>query len=181
MNKSKRLKKKFFERDSIIVAKELLGKIIQVNNCSGRINEVEAYKGSCDEASHAYKGKTKRNYLMFEDPGFLYVYFTYGMHHCMNITTEKNGKAGAILIRSIIPIEGINEMKKRRKKDKNLSDGPAKLCVALNITKENHNGINIMENKEIFIYDDKYKITNIKSSSRIGIKNGLDKKWRFYY
>ena len=181
MTELKKLNRKFFERNSEIVAKELLGKVLKINDCSGRINETEAYRGNDDPASHAFKGQTKRNYLMFEKAGLLYVYFTYGMYHCVNITTEKKGQAGAVLIRSVIPIKGINKMKKRRKKENNISNGPGKLCIALNITKDEHNGIDITKNNKIFIYDDKYKTKNIKTSSRIGIKKGIEKQWRFYF
>jgi len=112
---------------------------------------------------------------MFGPAGHLYVYFTYGMYHCANIVTENEGFPAAILIRSIEPLEGEDLMKKRRGKTKNLSNGPGKLCSALGISKDSHNGV------KADVYDDGHRPQRIKSSPRIGIKVGLDKNWRYYY
>ena len=135
----KKLQRSFFEQPTLQVAQELLGKILVIGDCSGRINEVEAYIGQDDPACHACCGKTKRNEPMFGPAGHLYVYFTYGMYHCVNIVTEKKDFPSAVLIRSIEPIDGIETMKKRRNRTDHLTDGPGKLCIALDITKQSHN------------------------------------------
>ena len=171
----KKLNRSFFQRPTIQVSKDLLGKVIKIGECSGRINEVEAYIGQNDPACHAARGRTERNKVMFGPAGLLYVYFTYGMYHCANIVTEEEGFPAAVLIRSIQPLEGEDLMKKRRGKAENLSDGPGKLCIALGVSKDSHNGI------EAHVYDDGYKPQKVKSSPRIGIKVGLDKNWRFHY
>ena len=171
----KKLNRSFFQRPTVQVSKDLLGKVLKIGNCSGRINEVEAYIGQEDPACHAARGKTERNKVMFGPAGHLYVYFTYGMYHCANIVTENEGFPAAVLIRSIEPLEGKGLMEKRRGKAKNLADGPGKLCIALGISKDAHNGIGA------HVYDDGYSPQKIKSSPRIGIKVGLDKNWRFYY
>jgi DNA-3-methyladenine glycosylase len=170
----KQLLKSFFERDTVEVAKELLGKVIVVNGVKGRIVEVEAY--GRDSASHAFK-KTERSSLMFDTNGYVYVYLIYGMYNCLNFTTNSDG-AGAVLIRAVEPLSGIDRMKERRKTDKieNLCSGPGKLCSALGINK-NFNGLKV--GKEIKVYDNGFKV-EIETSSRIGIKDALDLQWRFF-
>lgn len=171
----KKLTRSFFARDTITVAKELLGKIISINGMSARIVETEAYKD--DPASHAYK-KTDRSALMFDTHAHVYVYLIYGMYYCLNFTTEKD-KPGAVLIRAVEPLTGIEEMKHRRKTDKitNLCSGPGKLCIALEVDKS-FNGTPV--GTKIKVLDDGYKVKKIKATSRIGIKDALHLKWRFY-
>ena len=171
----KKLKRSFFERPTLKVARDLLGKILKTGDCAGRINEVEAYIGRDDPACHATRGKTKRNEVMFGPAGRLYVYFTYGMYHCANIVTESEDFPAAVLIRSIEPLKGKELMEKRRGKKTKLCDGPGKLCIALGMTKKSHNGA-IAE-----VYDDGFLPKRIRTSPRIGIKVGTDKKWRFFY
>ncbi len=168
------LSKEFFKQDAVIVAQKLLGKILQYKNCSGIIVETEAYKS--DPASHAYK-ITPRSKIMLETYAKWYIYFIYGMYYCLNITTNEND-VGAVLIRAVQPLEGIEIMKKRRKTDnlKNLCSGPGKLCQAFNITKKLNN---TELNKTIRILDNKIKIKIVKTS-RIGIKEGQELPWRFY-
>lgn len=184
----KQLKRSFFQRPTLQVAQELLGKILVIGDCAGRINEVEAYIGKDDPACHAAVGKTARNEVMWGPAGHLYVYFTYGMYHCANIVTEDDGFPAAVLIRSIEPIKGEELMKKRRGKparpasgSKNIADGPGKLCIAYEMTKESHNGMDLCSDKEEGVYDDGFEARNVGTSSRIGIKVGLEKMWRFYY
>lgn len=164
---------------------KILGKVlvrrIGKRILAGRIVEVEAYVGN-DPASHAANGMTERNKVMFEDGGLAYVYFTYGMHFCFNIVTERNGFPAALLVRALEPLAGIEEMKRRRGTDvlKNLTNGPAKLCQALGIRR----GMNWarLDSKNLFIADDGFVVRrdDIASSTRIGIRNGTDVEWRFY-
>jgi len=171
----KLLPQSFFARNTVEVAQELLGKIIAVNGCTARIVETEAY--GRDPASHAFK-KTQRSRIMFETYGHVYVYLIYGMYECLNFTTEKKD-AGAVLIRAVEPLQGIEKMQKNRKTENlyNLCSGPGKLCQALNITRE-FNGLKL--GKEVKVYDDGFEIKKIGTSSRIGIKDALELQWRFY-
>lgn len=171
----KQLPPAFFARDTVTVAKELLGKIISVNGCRARIVETEAY--GTDPASHAYT-KTERSQLMYDTHGYVYVYLIYGMYYCLNFTTEKD-QPGAVLIRAVEPLSGIENMKKRRKTKEiyNLCSGPGKLCTALGIDKW-HNGLKL--GSEVKVYDDGFTVTGMGSSSRIGIKDALDLPWRFF-
>lgn len=187
----KKLPINFYKRDVHIVAKELLGKYLVKKSdgkyLCGRIVEVEAYDGSIDEASHSFRGKTKRNQVMFEGGGKLYVYFTYGMHFCANVVTGKVNDGKAILIRALEPIEGIDLMMLNRFGKKklfgndliNLCNGPAKLCKAYNIDR-NDNGTDLTGDF-IFIANAKKINTNsILSSKRIGIKKSVDLPWRYF-
>lgn len=189
--KNKKLKREFYNRTFLTVAKDLLGKILVVKKgkyfLAARIVEVEAYHEESDEASHAFKGKTNRNAVMFEEGGHLYVYFTYGAHFCANIVVGKKGKGIAVLIRAVEPLEGIYVMLKNRYGKKsvedkslfNLTSGPGKVCHALGINL-NHNGIDLIGN-EIFILDQpKLKNKEIGVSSRIGITRSVDLQWRFF-
>jgi len=178
------LKKQFYRRDTVTVAAKLLGKIIVKTEknriLSGMIVETEAYKGKNDPASHSYNGITKRNYMMFEDGGKTYVYFIYGNHFCFNIVTEKKGTGSAVLIRAVEPLEGIDIMKKRRPKAKdiyNLTNGPGKFCSAFGINK-NHNGLDLTEGDIILINSlDKFRILK---SRRVGIEKGNQLQYRFF-
>lgn len=180
----KPLKKKFYKRDTITVAEELLGKIItkyEKNNLlSGIIVETEAYTGNNDTASHSYRGITKRNSVMFEDGGKVYIYFVYGNHYCFNVVTETKGNGCAVLIRAIEPLEGIQIMQKRRPKAKdivNLTNGPGKLCAAFKIDK-NFNGMDLTNGK-ILLTEGK-KNFDIMVSRRIGINNDNKYNYRFF-
>ncbi len=169
------LSSSFFARDTVIVARELLGKIISVNGCSGRIVETEAY--GRDPASHAYK-RTERSALMFDTCAYVYVYLIYGMYWCLNFTTEKD-EAGAVLIRAVEPLSGLAAMQKRRgtKEKRNLCSGPGKLCSALGIDKQ-FNGLPL--GKRVKVFDDGYAVGRIGRSSRIGITDARHLEWRFF-
>lgn len=191
LNLKDRLPKRFYLRPVDTVALNLLGKILvkktDGNVLAGRIVEVEAYGGDSDAASHSFSGKTKRNEVMFREGGYLYVYFTYGMHFCCNVVTGPGGEGFAVLIRAAEPVKGIEEMALNRlgkrevtEKEKiNLTNGPAKLTQAFGIKRES-NGRNLLE-EEIFILNappvEKKKIS---VSKRIGIKKSVDLPWRFY-
>ena len=163
----------FFKQDTLKVAKQLLGKIIECNGCRGIIVETEAYKE--DEASHA-KTKTERSKLMHESYGHVYVYLIYGMYNCLNFTSDI--KPGAVLIRAIEPINGLDLMMKRRKTQNihNLCSGPGKLCQAFNITKKYNTEL---INKNVKLYD-MGKKPKIACSPRRGIIKATHLEWRFF-
>ncbi len=178
------LDRRFYARDTVKVARDLLGKILvrRINNhrLSGMIVETEAYRSSDDPASHSYRGMTDRNRVMFGEVGYSYVYFTYGMYYCLNIVAkDADTRAGAVLIRALEPLEGIDIMKKNRMKELyNLTNGPGKLTQALMIDKS-LNGIDVTKEGALYIING-YKIDEIEVTPRIGIKTALDKYWRFY-
>ncbi|HEV3432948.1 MAG TPA: DNA-3-methyladenine glycosylase [Nitrososphaera sp.] len=180
----------FYERPTEIVAKDLLGKKLvrtitnnkkQKLRLAGIIVETEAYGYSDDLASHAHNGPTGRNKVMFGDVGRAYVYFTYGNHFCLNVTARRSRiEAGAVLIRGIEPVEGVELMRKFRPIENALSltSGPGKLTQALNITSA-LNGID-MTNSESEIYIEWGKgPKHIVTTPRIGITRAVDKEWRF--
>ncbi len=175
----------FYQRGTLDLVPEILGKVlvrkVQKTILSGRIVEIEAYIGK-DPASHAAHGMTERNKVMFEDGGLSYVYFTYGMHFCFNIVTERKGFPAAFLVRALEPIEGIETMKKLRKNDivKNLTNGPAKLCQAMQIDRK-LNGARL-NSRDFFLSDDGFivRASDIGRSTRIGIKVGTELEWRFF-
>lgn len=168
----------------MIVAKELLGKKLtrKIGNyeMSGTIIETEAYRHKDDPASHAFRNITDRNKIMFGEVGIAYVYFTYGMHYCFNVVAKKmKTPAGAVLIRGIVPEKGIKKMQENRNIEnlKNLTNSPAKLTQALEITKE-HYGIDLTKKTELYI-EEGLEIKKIKKSPRIGIKDGKEMLWNF--
>jgi DNA-3-methyladenine glycosylase len=184
------LNRKFYARDTLKVARTLLGKklIRQINGLelTGMIVETEAYCGKEDSACHAHRGKTLRNAVMFGNPGHAYVYFTYGMHYMLNLVTEDEGSPCAVLIRAVLPLAGIEEMEiRRKKKGPELTNGPAKLCQAFSINKS-LNGWDLTCGKQLWLED--YKNIPAKSiitTPRIGIdyaeKEHKKAPWRFLY
>ena len=185
-----RLKKDFYMRDGITVAKDLLGKIIYKKRedgkiFSGRIVEVEAYPGINDKGSHSYNNKkTKRNEKMFEEGGIAYIFLIYGMYQCFNVVVSRKNDPQCVLIRGIEPIENKELMWEVRKvkKEKDLTNGPGKLTKALGITKED-NGEDLINGTNIWLEDDGYKIKDIIETTRIGIDYAEEdalKLWRFY-
>lgn len=176
----------FYRRDTVSVAKDLLGKnlVRQINGnvISGIISETEAYRYRDDPASHSFGGKTERNKAMFEDVGRAYVYFTYGMHYCVNaVAKDEESEAGAVLIRALVPNSGIDFMMKQRKTDmiSNLTSGPAKLTQALKITKDQY-GEDLTKISKLYIVDEMdVKKSMIESRPRIGIKKATNNLWNF--
>ncbi|MFW9878382.1 MAG: DNA-3-methyladenine glycosylase [Candidatus Thorarchaeota archaeon] len=176
-----RLNRKFFNRKTEIVARDLLGKYLirELKNSRmiGQIVEVEAYLGPYDKASHSYNyKKTERTKIMYGKPGTLYVYFIYGMYFCLNVITEPKEMPCAVLIRKLYPIDGIelmiqNRNVKLREKLKNLLDGPGKLCMAFDITKEEFNGRDSCSIDSLLYFSQGQKIDQkyIIKSKRIGV------------
>jgi len=180
------LDRNFYMRDTEVVARALLGKLlvhyIDDHMLSGLIVETEAYRADDDPASHACRGKTTRNIPMFGPVGYSYVYFIYGNHFCFNIVAKaKNQSAGAVLIRALEPIKGIEVMQKHRNQTNlsNLTNGPGKLTQALNISKE-QNALDLTTQGKLYVVDYDTKSHVIETSCRVGIRVGTEKKWRFY-
>ena len=179
------LPKDFYERDPALVAKELLGKILVrrlgSEVLSGKIVETEAYYGKNDPASRAYTGRKIFNELMFLDVGKAFIYMVHA-NWLLNIVAHLKNDVGAVLIRAIEPLEGIEIMRKNRKVEdiRNLTSGPGKLTKALAITKE-QNGIDVTEiSSELIIAEGKMESFEIGTSHRIGVKNDLPRELRFF-
>lgn len=146
---------------------------------AGIIVETESYHQT-DEASHSFRGKTKRTEVMFGPPGHAYIYFTYGMHYCFNIVAEEEGIGAGVLIRALEPTQGIELMKKRRNQENihNLCNGPAKLVQAMGITKADY-GKSLYEGS-LYITESKLKDFKIEFGPRVGISKAQQKPWRFW-
>ncbi len=166
------------------VAKRLLGCLLirEINGqrLVGRIVETEAYHQS-DAASHSYKGRTPRVDVMFGPAGFAYVYFTYGMHYCMNVVTGPEGEGSAVLIRALEPLEGLDRMAENRQKAsvRQLTNGPAKLCKALQID-TSFNGHDLKTSPLMLQIESPVDDAVIVQTTRIGISRDVDRPWRFY-
>jgi DNA-3-methyladenine glycosylase len=187
----KPIPRSFYLQPTVEVAQNLLGKnfirLLGDNLLVGKIVEVEAYCSN-DPASHSFRGKTQRNEVMFREGGHLYVYFTYGMHFCANIVTGKEDIGEAVLIRAVEPINGIEVMLKNRfpqlrtlthKALFNLTNGPAKFAQAFGLGRV-ENGIDLLESEIAITENEDIPAKLIGRSSRIGIRTGLEKKWRFF-
>jgi DNA-3-methyladenine glycosylase len=192
--RSPRLSRPFYVRDSVTVARGLLGqrlvRVLDGLRLGGLICETEAYGGTDDPASHAFR-RTDRSAIMYGPPGFAYVYFIYGVHHCLNAVTEPDGVPGAVLIRALLPGENLAEMRRRRglresvsDRLRGIADGPGKLCQALGITL-GENGLDLTDSDALFVEqgvvvpDDQVVVT-----PRIGVRGSpeaLSRPWRFYW
>lgn len=179
----KKLDRTFYTINTIEAARKVLGKILvhQTGECiiSGRIVETEAYLRD-DPACHASRGMTKRNEVMFGEPGHAYVYFTYGFHYCLNFVTQPEGIPEAILIRALEPLEGIEIMQRNRNRERetDLCSGPGKLTQALGIGIE-QNGEDLLSDT-LYVLDDGVDVGKIITRPRIGIKEAVHEPWRFY-
>ncbi len=162
----------------------LLNKILASAGVAGRIVEVEAYGGGDDPASHAARGQTARNRSMFGSPGLLYVYFTYGMHHCANVVCGPEGTAQAVLIRALAPLSGIATMASRRPRARNQSQycsGPARLCQALAIGLGDDGAALCDPASPIRLLDDGTPPpAKPNSGPRIGISKAVETPWRWW-
>ena len=162
------LPRSFYERGTVTVARALLGKVLVHGGKAGRIVEVEAYLGKDDLAAHASKGITPRTRVIFGPPGHAYVYFIYGMHECLNFVTEPDGIPGAVLIRSLEPLVGIDGR----------ADGPGRLTRAMGITRA-HNGRDLTRGP-LTVRQGPPRRFRIAVSPRIGIRHCADWPLRFY-
>jgi len=172
----------FYARSAPVVARDLLNKLFVSDDLVGRIVETEAYGGADDPASHGHRRRTERNGVMFGPPGHLYVYFTYGMHHCACVVTGDDGESSAVLIRAAEPLQGLDLMRTRRPKasvDRDLLNGPAKLAQAYALTTV-HDGLDLC-GAEIHVASDGARPpSRPASSTRIGLTKGAAKRWRWY-
>jgi len=181
----RRLPRSFFARASTAVAPELLGRVLVRMLPSGerlavRLVETEAYQED-DPASHSFRGRTARTEVMFGPPGHLYVYFTYGMHFCMNVVTGRAGEGSAVLLRAAEPLAGLDTMRALRGVDavRGLCSGPARLCQALGVDRSN-NGADVARGSGLSIHEgEPVEADRIQATARIGIRVAADRPWRF--
>jgi DNA-3-methyladenine glycosylase len=170
-------------RDPIDVAPVLLGKVLVVGERAVRLVEVEAYAGERDPGSHAWRGVTPRTRVMFGPPGHLYVYRSYGIHWCANVVCERDGVAGAVLLRAGAPLRGIDAMRAARGdvRDRDLCNGPGKLCQALGLD-GTFDGADVTgADPRIRLLDDGTSPdADPVVSTRVGLSRGVDLPWRFH-
>ena len=180
----RKLPRSFYARDSVVVGPELLNKVLVVGARSGRIVEVEAYRGSDDPASHAGRGPTPRSEIMFGPPGRLYVYFSYGMHWCANVVCDRPGVAAAVLLRAMAPLSGLDAMRVARgslRSAWDLCSGPAKLTQAVGVD-GSYNGTDLVARRSpVTVVDDgvpppEHPVV----TTRIGISVAVERPWRWY-
>ena len=182
------LPRSFFERPAPVVARDLLGRVVESRTADGcvrvRLVEVEAYAGEDDPASHAWRGPTPRTEVMYGPPGRAYVYFTYGMHWCLNLVCERQGRASAVLLRAGEVIEGVEPARARRgprPPDRRLASGPANLAVALGVdgawdgrsVVAAGSGLRVLTGARV--EDDQ-----VAAGPRVGITRAVDTPWRFH-
>ena len=160
------------------VAPLLLGSVLRHDGVAVRITEVEAYDGPSDPGSHAARGRTTRNAVMFGPPGRLYVYFTYGMHHCCNVTVGPEGSPSAVLLRAGEVLEGLDVARERRASvDRDLARGPARLCRALALGLE-HNGVDLRHGPvELTLGTAPARVS---TGPRVGLRRAAERPWRFW-
>src|SRR5215469_2404107 len=171
----------FYERPTVDVARELLGKVLVHGPAAGMIVETEAYLGGDDLAAHSARGITDRTRVIFGPPGHAYVYFIYGMYDCLNIVAEPKGKPGCVLIRALEPVAGIELMQKRRpaaRKPEDLASGPGKLTLAMGITRA-HNGADLTRGVLVVRAPAEPRRVEIEVTPRIGIRQCADWPLRF--
>jgi DNA-3-methyladenine glycosylase len=161
------------------VAPRLLGAVLRHGDVAVRLTEVEAYDGARDPGSHAYRGQTLRNRVMFGEPGHLYVYFTYGMHHCCNVVTGPAGTPSAVLLRAGEVIDGTDLARSRRPRstDRDLARGPARLCQALAIGLA-ENGADLTAGPPTLELGE--PVTAISTGPRVGLRGAPERPWRFW-
>lgn len=179
----------FYERSPPVVARQLLGKLLirrlGGRSLVGRITETEAYLGQSDPASHAYRGKSPYNAVLFGPAGHTDVYLIYGLHYCMNVSCLPEGRAGGVLIRGLEPIEGIATMARLRglplvSSARQLTGGPGRVCQALKIERPQEHDLDVTDSTStIQVHDDGHKVGTIVTTRRIGVSKAIDRPLRF--
>ncbi len=175
------LPRAFYERPTVEVARELLGKILIHGRSAGRIVEVEAYLGSQDRAAHAWRGLTPRTGVLFGPPGCAYVYLIYGIYECLNVVAEPEGSPGCVLIRALEPLAGLGQMRRRRpgaRRLEELASGPGKLTRAMGITRR-HNGADLTSGRLVIRPDPAEQEFDVEITPRIGVRHAADRPLRF--
>ncbi len=174
------LPRAFYERATVEVARDLLGKVLVHGPAAGIIVETEAYLGGDDLASHSARGLTARTRVIFGPPGHAYVYFIYGMYECLNLVAEPAGQAGCVLIRALEPAAGIEIMRRRRgaRQDREIASGPGKLTLAMAITRA-HNGADVTRGSLVVREPAEPRHVEIAVTPRIGITKCADLPLRF--
>jgi DNA-3-methyladenine glycosylase len=187
------MQRAFFEAPPERVARRLLGKVLarrtRAGWIAGRIVEVEAYLGphrqTADPAAHAHRGPTPRNQVLFGPAGHAYVYSIYGRYFCMNVTCEREGRAGCVLLRALEPVAGLEQMARNRglvpgAAARELTSGPSRLCQALGITRSAHNGLDLLDPKSsLQLRDDGMRTGRVLVTPRIGIRHAVELPLRF--
>lgn len=188
------LPRSFFDRDPRTVARELLGKLLVRRAgrtiLAGRIVEAEAYLGLTDPGSHAYSGPTARNAVLFGPPGHAYVYFIYGNHYCTNVSCQRKGTPGCVLLRALEPVRGLREMAAHRgialpaaptaRQLAQLTSGPGRLSQALDITRPRDNGVDLCSPRSsLFLAADLSPAPAVISSPRVNVTRAPRDPWRF--
>lgn len=173
----------FFDRPSLEVAPELLGRVLRRGEVAVRLTEVEAYEGAMDPASHAYRGRTPRNAVMFGPSGHAYVYFTYGMHFCVNLVCMPPGTASAVLLRAGEIVSGESLARARRGEKvpfRDLARGPARLCQALGIDRS-FDGTGVLSvTSPLRLEDSSGAPGRVVTGPRVGVREGAEVPWRFW-
>jgi DNA-3-methyladenine glycosylase len=175
------LKRNFYRRSAVEVARDLLGKVLVHGPTAGIVVETEAYPGGDDLASHSARGITPRTRVIFGPPGHAYVYFIYGMYECLNIVAEPDGKPGCVLIRALQPVSGLDVMRHRRpaaRKPTDLAGGPGKLTLAMGITRA-QNGADMTRGALVVRSAGEAEAFEIAVTPRIGIRQCADRPLRF--
>lgn len=188
------LTREFFDRDAIMVARELLGKLLIRREgrklLAGRIVEDEAYLGAVDPAAHAFTGRTPRNAVLFGPPGHAYVYFIYGNHYCTNVSCMPDGEAEGVLLRAMEPVWGLEAMAEARGLEltgesrisqlRLVFSGPGRMSEALGITRARDNGKDLTTQKsDLWFADDGHRPQRIAVTPRIGIRKAVEEPLRF--
>jgi DNA-3-methyladenine glycosylase len=181
-----RLGRAFFDRPPLVVAPALIGKLlVGADGRAGRITEVEAYCGADDPASHAYRGRTARNATMWGPPGHLYVYFSYGMHWCANATCGPAGVAGAVLLRAMEPLAGMDVMRRarwrhqRNQRDLDLCRGPARLAQAMGWDGTFDGADLVGADRGVSMADDGSPPPRVVRTARVGLSVATERPWRY--
>jgi DNA-3-methyladenine glycosylase len=183
------LPRSFYARDSRDLAPDLLGKLLvhddpEFGRVAVRLVEVEAYAGDEDPGSHGYRGETPRNRVMFGPPGYLYVYFTYGMHWCANVVCGEDGEGVAVLLRALAPVAGLDAMRAvrpRARRERDLCSGPAKLCQALGLGRAFDGADLVTGDRGVVVCDDgTLPPADPAQTTRIGLRVAAEHPWRWY-